>query len=306
MIAQGLSLLLLVASAQTIPNEPFVRSKTQTDSSQPIEHCLYWTATTITMHQNSRGSAEVEGESEFTAISKSWSDWQVVQNQCGSLTMVEGPRVSDREVGFDPRSADNRNIVVFRDKNCTAAAPARDSCFADGTCGNDFDCWQYGSGTIALTTSSYDPRNGQVFDSDVELNDGQYYFTATTGTLPECPAGADSQACVATDVQNAMTHEFGHLLGLDHTSRAGSTMNDKATDGETYKRNIDQGSSDFVCTAYPKGKLARDCVIEQTPQALGDEQGCNSAGPASLASVGLGLGALLFLRRRREGRDRQP
>lgn len=42
------------------------------------------------------------------------------------------------------------------------------------------------------------------------------------------------------DVQNVMTHEFGHMLGLDHTDVAWATMIEGTSKGEIWKRTIEQ------------------------------------------------------------------
>ena len=42
------------------------------------------------------------------------------------------------------------------------------------------------------------------------------------------------------DVQNVMTHEFGHMLGLDHTNVAWATMIEGTNKGDTWKRTLEQ------------------------------------------------------------------
>ena len=114
--------------------------------------------------------------------------------------------------------------------DCTKKVPAGHACLADGSCANTFDCWQGSKSVLGLTTVSYDTADGRIFDADIELNSAAWVFT--TVDVPVC-TGAPAQTCVATDVQNTVTHEAGHLLGLDHTDRAHSTMNASAPLGET-------------------------------------------------------------------------
>ena len=123
---------------------------------------------------------------------------------------------------------------------------------------------------------------------------------------PVCPRPVTSNPgnCVATDVQNTMTHEIGHLIGLDHTLALGSVMNPSAPQGELSKRNIDQGSADFVCRTYPKGLASQSCVtpsLESSGNAavLGQQAfGCSSSGAGAWWPA-MAAGALLAWRRRR-------
>ncbi|HXN42580.1 MAG TPA: matrixin family metalloprotease, partial [Myxococcaceae bacterium] len=171
------------------------------------------------------------------------------------------------------------------------------------TCNNKYDCWQDRDGlTIALTTTTFSVNTGRILDADVELNGASatIHFTAADG--PRC-TGGNFDNCVSTDVQSAMTHEFGHSLGLDHTNFPGSVMNPTAGNAEQQiaKRTIDPGSSDFICQAYPKGAPSRDCIIDAASSDLGvtHSGGCTSAAGISWMSLAP-LAILLLLRARRQ------
>jgi uncharacterized protein (TIGR03382 family) len=126
----------------------------------------------------------------------------------------------------------------------------------------------------------------------------------TTVDSPPCvydkyaPDFGFNQSCVATDVQNTLTHELGHAFGLDHTTYAGSTMNATAPAGETSKRSLDQGTSQFICDVYPKGAPARDCVISTVDQELGQKAGCSATSAAPFGAFAV-LGWALMRRRRK-------
>ncbi len=280
----------VVAFSLAIPDAPYVRSRVSND---PNAHCLWWReGTTIELRQNDRGNPDTTGETEFAAVSRSFQTWQQVMDECGNLSFREGARTSLREIGHDPTRDDNENVVLFRTEYCPQKVGSSDLCWRLDTCMNQYDCWAYGRATIALTTTTYERTSGTIYGSDIEAN--AYSFVFTTVDAPPCPQGFYTQSCVATDVQNTFTHEIGHLLGLDHTARAGSTMNPSAPAGETSKRLIDSGTRQFVCDAYPKGRPSRDCVINPIPPSLGSAAGSTPFGCAAVGSAP-GMAALLAL-----------
>jgi hypothetical protein len=68
---------------------------------------------------------------------------------------------------------------------------------------------------LALTLLWHDKNTGEILDVDMELNTG-------AGTFNDCVAFPCSLQMI--DLQNTVTHEGGHLLGLGHSNVAGSTM----------------------------------------------------------------------------------
>ncbi len=306
--------------------DPYVRNRADSSACitpdqiiQSTAHCLYWRAGTIVFSQSQAGNPPT-GDSVFGAITKSWTSWESILEGCGNLTLEEGPRVPDiacsmttttncggRMVGYDQNSQNNVNLILFRTRSCTGLVPANDSCVSSGDCNNKYDCWNKGSRTIALTTTTYEKNTGRILDADIELNaaphsDGSPIFVFTTADSPPCPPQLPPPAppnynCVGTDVQNTATHEFGHSLGLDHTfwtdpaTGQSSTMSPTANVGELDKRVVDSGSRQFICMAYPKGSASRDCV---PPDA---KSGCSSTPGAPML-----IAAAAWLLRRRKTR----
>lgn len=285
-------LMLALALGQT---DPYVRSRV--DAGDTNTQCLYWTATRVTWQQSTYGNPATPGESEFDAMRRSFQSWQDIFSQCGNLVLEEGPRVADREVGYK-REGENRNLVLFRDRDCNAVVSSTDACWADDTCANKFDCWEDDDNTIAITLTTYDERSGIIYDSDISFNAARFAFTTADGTTCFPPVTTN---CVATDVQNTATHEIGHFIGLDHTRATGSTMNPSAPPGEVSKRTIDTGSHDFVCAAYPKGRASQACLHPAVERELGPKAstGCAATGPGALLPA-LAAWALWLVRRRRE------
>jgi hypothetical protein len=266
------SLLLLTVTSQ------YNRSRVALNDS--ASQCLWWPEKTqIVFHQNAQGNADTPGETEFLAVAAAISTWSSASNSCASLSVAEGNRTSSRFVGYDEKKP-NENTVVFRQRKCTELVATTDPCWKDENCGNTYDCWQHVAGAIALTTTSYNTETGRVLDSDIELNATSFFFS--TVESPPCIAGAPSVQCVAADVQNTMTHELGHSLGLSHVNVPGSTMAPSAPTGELSKRLLDADSKRFLCDVYPKGLPSRTCLLKKAPLEVGKSLGCQ-ASPVTLA-----------------------
>ncbi len=271
-------------------------TRTKVDDDDPGSHCLYWKeATAVEWHVNDQGNPENVNDSEFDAISKAVGSWQAEFASCGSLTLSQGAKTTSRVADFDRKSASNENSILWRFKKCTDVVGPSDGCWKNDDCGNKFDCWQHNPLALAITTTNFDPSTGQILDADVELNTPSFIFT--TVDAPQCAGGVRNQFCVVTDIQNTMTHELGHAIGLAHSCQVASTMYASAMVGELGKRVLDPGSKLFVCETYPKGAPARDCVIKTFDGNLGRAQGCGCG-----ASSGVGWAALALVvawRRRR-------
>ena len=290
---------LLVPLALGLSADQYARTRVDPGSSATLAAsqlpCLWWATSEIVYSQSDLGNPAT-GPSAFDGVTRAWMSWQAVNDACGSLKLSEGPRLSERAIGYDPSSSSNTNLILFRTRSCSSVVPSNDPCRTSGDCNNKYDCWAYNLDVIALTTTHYKTRTGEIVDADVELNSvnpGPFVFT--TVDSPPC-IGVQMQSCVAYDIQNTMTHEFGHSLGLDHTSYLGSIMNPTASVGETSKRTIDPGSKRFICDNYPRALPPRDCHL----QLQGTHQqlfGCTAAEGSSGGAVCL-LAALRLWRRR--------
>jgi len=203
---------------------------------------------------------------------------------CSDFTITIQGSSSDLRTGFDWRSgagsAENVNLVVFRDDDNKDADPV--------------DAWLHDNGAIAITTMTYSRYTGRILDADIELNDAGFSFTNCDAGEPGC--------LVANDLKNTMTHEMGHLVGLDHppSTTPGAqlaTMYGRAPQGETLKRDLAQDDIDGICYLYPTSAEAQECygVTTAGDPGLVVEQSCAQASGLSWA----GLWAFLLLRRRR-------
>lgn len=284
MIAR-LLLVLLVAA----PAHAFVRQRVPGGGP-----CSFWASRTLDFWINSDGTADVSGAGAFLATRNSFQNWQAVD--CTDLAFTDHGLTSRRDVGFIDKSPSNLNLILWRKKLCADTVPAGEACLDSGTCANQFDCWDHPAGVIGSTLNTFVPRTGQIVDSDIELNDAVYFFTVT-----------DNAVLVRTDIENTLTHEIGHVIGLDHTPVLDATMAATAREGETEKRTLEPDDIAGVCAIYPAGKQVVTCLADGEIAVdeidSDDDNGClcgSAAGSAAwLWALPLGWTAL---RRWRRGR----
>jgi uncharacterized protein (TIGR03382 family) len=202
---------------------------------------------------------------------------------------------------------DGVTLIVFRAGKCSVVA-AGDPCHATrGECGANYNCWDDARydlpghpQTIAITTFSFNPDTGRLRDAIIEINasDG-----AGSGTAFSCSGGA----VTVGDLGAVVTHEAGHVLGLDHVCAdpydysqppayrvckdPASVM--KPTVGDAAYRVLSQDDVAGICKIYPKGGPTSTCA---PPQDSGGGGGCSSAGGVGVLAL---LGVLFAARRRR-------
>ena len=165
---------------------------------------------------------------------------------------------ADLRVGFDPDNLeDNKNVFVW------VVNP---------------NLWTHGPGVLGLTTLTYNTCNGKVVDGDIEVNAGAFPFSVS-----EEPGPLDM------DLENTVTHEVGHLLGLDHSSEPEATMFFNSPEGEIAKRSIEDDDWQGLCCLYcsdqshvPGNQCAGEewmCAEEQGLLDGSPQGGCQAASP---------------------------
>lgn len=123
---------------------------------------------------------------EFEAVQNSFANWR---------------NVNESEIDFEfagsttnavSNAGDNRNVIHWVDSNI-------------------------GTGVFAVTITTFNTTTGQIVDADMELNDRDFTWdtlgpTSTTGIIGRAM------------IENVVTHEIGHFIGLDHPMNSQSTL----------------------------------------------------------------------------------
>jgi len=145
---------------------------------------------------------------------------------------------------------DYHNRLIFRqDEWCSDPLPE------DGSC--------YDPSILALTSVFQLTYSGEILDADLEVNAHDF----TWGDFVAHPEDTSVQ-----DFQGAITHEFGHVIGLDHTC---FKPGEKFSDGKSKPRPNDNN-----------GNPVPDCSESNLPAIITDATMYASAASPS-AEVGL-------------------
>ena len=223
---------------------------------------VHWKERCLAYSLYEDGSDDIDDGSDFYAIQRGVHTWNKVD--CAGVEIDFAGETNYQATGFlqeDPVV----NLIIFREKN-----------------------WPYTQKPVAFTSVTYNPKTGEIVDADIEMNGEAFQFT----TNPE-------EEFWKIDIENTITHEAGHILGLDHAEDSESTMYFRSEPGETRKRTLEEDDIDGLCTIYP---LPGSTCTEVQPQFLNvdnptpnsDDSGGCAVGSAS-SSMAMLLMLLAFL-----------
>jgi hypothetical protein len=249
------------------------------------------------------GTKAIAGDGEFDIVDASIKTWNDDTASCSYLTVM-----SDGRKALEVSGKDRINLIKFRDdtwgRPASGSDPARN----------------YAPQAAGITTATYiddanSARDGAIVDADIELNGVNFTITA------------DSEPGNAQDavLQNTLTHELGHLHGLEHPCLAqgdparvdnlgapvpscSALLPSKITDatmynfqdpGETKKETLSDDDIQAICDIYPTAKDPGTCAPVGSTSSGGC---CSASGGFDRPDVGLllaGTTVLIVLRRRK-------
>lgn len=273
----------VVDSVKLAPGSNFVRTG-------PTKHgnYLYWESGCAYLTVDSAGTKEVPGDQEFPVVDASIETWNTDTSDCSYFKVIN----AGKKDGIEVNGKDYTNVLKFRDSSWCRPATKDDAA----------KC--YSTDSAGITTATYiddgGPRDGAIVDADIEINGKNFAISVGGVTL--------GTGCMA-DLANTLTHELGHLHGLEHTCTVPgdpdrvdgngapvpacgdsnppaiteATMFPYQGCGEDKKASLEPDDIDAICTIYPKSQDPGTC------DPVSNGSGCNSSpGPLGpLALVGL-------------------
>jgi hypothetical protein len=256
---------------------------------------MYWNRTVITINAYiGDPPAPLTGQDVLFAAQSAANTWSRDRVGCTSIEL----RVAATQERSAPVLLDGVSRLTFRRESwCKEPQVSGEPC--------------YDPLALAVTSVFARKNDGEILDADVELNAVIFDWA----DLARNPGDVGN----VQDLQNTLTHEFGHLIGLDHTcfiagTRPGAvddrgqlvpscghasdeikatTMFAAVIPGDLDRRSLTEDDRRGVCEIYPPV----DLVLEAGPQ------GCSlsraPAGAGGWALLALALAIRSFHRRAR-------
>lgn len=233
----------------------------------------------VTLATDSRGLTDESAQDLQDAVLWATAQWQ--QTLCPAGDVSAPGATADQPLGVTFRLLGPQTVAPI---GACAQQNPDGSCLSIAPNGNFVTVisqpsqWIYGSFLYGLTVLTYRESDGEIVDGDILLNDAQYDFCAGS-----CPAGQ-------TAVVNTLTHEVGHLLGLDHSQVPASTMFANAGPNEVAKSTLHGDDAQGVCWLY-RHTCAEPVPTEPAPKPAATASRCSAgrAGSAFLSTICLGL-----------------
>lgn len=167
---------------------------------------------------------------------------------------------------------------------------------------DDWSALGYGVTELARTGVTHRLNTGEIIDADIRVNTGRFTYSEALTCDPD-----------AYDLQSTLTHELGHLFGLDHATDPDATMAARTDPGVCTKRTLTQDDIDGFCATYEpyatvdpeptadavaSDATASDVLVARPPSRQGCGAGASGGASLVLALAGLFVASGVSRRRR--------
>lgn len=203
-------------------------------NSQNIAQSVKWSSNTIDIEINPSTGSALTNEEVLAELNLAMDQWQNIGSSSinfNRITTFTSP------VNFGP-TIDQRNIITF----------VSDPLFPPGVIG------------ITFLTADTDAR--EIVDADMQFNQGEFVFI----TKASGPSNPNNNRIVLSAVA---THEFGHLLGFDHSPLSNQTVDIFSIPESTMfpifsddQSSLEQDDISILSFTYPSSSNVYKNVIE--------------------------------------------
>ena len=242
-----------------------------------------WAQTCISLTVYPNDFTDLTPDQTMHAVTAAAAAWSADLNVCTFMRI----QVNSSMAATPTATLDGRNSVIFRSTSWCAPNDLLGIC-------------SYPPESLAITSVFVRKSDGKILDADIEVNAKNYVW----GDLALAGAGSGKQ-----DLQNTLTHEMGHVLGLDNTcvpagtspvplddnglpvpscdsaspAVQATTMFDSHIPGDISKRTLAPDDILGVCTVYP---IASDPMVCPSSDADGGSDGVRVDGAAEVSADG--------------------
>jgi Matrixin len=229
---------------------------------------LYWASSVVTWDVQKDDSIKsgITSADLDLAVGDAFLTWEnalCTGGKTPKIKLVDKGPVSCAKPEYN-KSQPNQNVITFHDS-----------------------AWPYTNAaieTLALTTVFFDPKTGEIYDANVEINTDKSHFVIASEEVPAKFPDVDLRA--------VLTHELGHFLGLSHSTFTGATMS-SSYDSQMFILKSDDVAA--ICASLPPNRMTTDSDEPRHgfSTECGQPQGCcaSAIGGRAPHSQALGLWA---------------
>lgn len=260
----------LVAGLAVVCWSPAASAYVRTTTAKAGTPLRWMFSNCVHMRVNSWGLSTITDGSDLAAVGRAMKNWRDATRHCSYMRFHLLPGTGDAKPNMN-QCGNNENVIYFEE-----------------------DSWSYDSSAVALTLgknidSPGNAQDGRIVDMDIQFNAVDNKFTA-------------SGEAGKYDIENILTHELGHLLGLDHPCDNGvssskrpiknhkgvtipvcgssgvtaemeqTTMYISTTKAQTHMRSPEADDINGVCAIYPIEDDPGTCAAVRYEQDCG---GCS-------------------------------